>query len=86
MLLLPNVKYAMDLLVHTRQENNIAQQNQFFFASDSADGHLCQHTVLKRIAVEANLEKSDLFRSTKLREYLATMAQVGMCFITLSVS
>ena len=70
----------MDLLVKTRNEQIFAQGNKFFFASNSEDGHLHQYKVLARVAHEANLDKPDLVRSTKLRKYLATMAQVSCIF------
>ena len=77
MLIMPNVREAMDLVVCVRRENYISPVNKFFFATNSDDGHLLQYKVLSRIASEAHLEKPDLVRSTKLRKYLATMAQVS---------
>jgi hypothetical protein len=76
MLIMPLIKNAMDMIVKVRSEQNISPGNKFFFASNSEDGHLQQYKILARVANEANLEQPELVRSTKLRKYLATMAQV----------
>ena len=78
MLIMPNIKVAMDQLVSTRQENHLSSENSYFFASSSTGGHLSQFKVLARVAKDAKLNKPELVRSTKLRKYLATMAQVSI--------
>jgi hypothetical protein len=78
MLILPYIAKAMDLLLEVRQKNHIGHGNKFFFASQSEDGCLSQFKILQRVANEAGLKHPDLVRSTKLRKYLATMAQVGV--------
>lgn len=75
----------MDLLVKTRNEQNLSRENKYFFASNSEDGHIQQYKVLARVANEAKLDKPDLVRSTKLRKYLATMAQVSYILIHLAM-
>lgn len=77
MLIMPLVRKAMDMLCDIRQQQNLSPGNKYLFASDSSNGHLQQFKVLKRVALEAKLDQPHLVRSTKLRKYLATMAQVS---------
>jgi hypothetical protein len=86
MLIMPLVRKAMDLLNEIRIKQDLSSGNKFFFASDSANGHLQQFKVLKRVAAEANLDQPHLVRSTKLRKYLATMAQVSVCVLNSNFS
>jgi hypothetical protein len=77
MLILPSVSKGMNILVKTRRMHNLSLQNQYFFATDSVDGHLYQYKVLQKVASEAQLEQPNLVQCTKLRKHLATMAQVS---------
>jgi hypothetical protein len=84
-LILPLVKEAMDLLVDARRQNHIAPTNKYFFATESVDGHLFHFRVLRKVATEAGLPQPELIGSTKLRKYLATMAQVRVVDQVLSI-
>jgi hypothetical protein len=77
---MPKVAEAMALLVRVRQENNLSPGNKYFFASNSTDGFLKQSKVLAKISSDADLRHPKLIRSTKLRKYLATVAQVKIMF------
>ena len=75
-LILPAIRKAMDCLLEIRNTRGIAPNNKYFFATDSLDGYLSQCKVLTDVTKAANLERPELVRSTKLRKYLATVAQV----------
>lgn len=78
MLLLPLVREAMDTLVHVRQKESFCPENKYFFASDSPNGYISQWKVLSEMSRRAQLQKPELMRSTKLRKYMATVAQVSL--------
>jgi hypothetical protein len=78
MLILPFIREAMNLIVEVREKNHLSTKNKYFFASESDDGHLSHFKVLRRVAAEAGLKRPELIGSTKLRKYLATLAQVGI--------
>ena len=75
-LITPEIGRAMQLLVNTRAVCGIQPQNKYFFASDSADGHLDSWLVLRNSAVNAGVSKPRLITSRCLRKYVATLAQV----------
>jgi len=75
-LITPEIGRAMQLLVNTRAVCGIPPQNKYFFASDSADGHLDSWLVLHNSAVDAGVSQPRLITSRCLRKYVATLAQV----------
>jgi hypothetical protein len=75
-LIMPAIRKAMDLLVDMRQKHTLMPNNRYFFASDSQNGYLDQWQVLKSQSDAAGLKRPDLIRSTRLRKYMATVAQV----------
>lgn len=76
MLIMPLIAEAMSVLFEVRDENHLSAGNKYFFATNSDNGFLKQSKVLAKIAVAADLSQPLLIRSTKLRKYLATIAQV----------
>lgn len=76
-LLLPHITVAMDTLVDVRQKEKFCLENKFFFASDSNNGCISHWKVLSQLCNDAELQKPKLIRSTKLRKYMATVAQVS---------
>ena len=75
-LIMPEVSLAMQVLVDTRDCCGISPRNRYFFATDSDNGHLNAWLVLHNHAVAANVDNPRLITSTRLRKYVATLAQV----------
>ena len=66
----------MQLLVNTCSRCGVAEENSYFFASDSKDGHLDSWLVLHNMSVTAGVTSPRLITSRRLRKYVATLAQV----------
>ena len=77
-LLPPEVKSAMDVLSASREKMGILPENPFFFAiAKKTTSKLCAWTVLNKYAEKSKASRPELIKSTKLRKYLATTAQVN---------
>lgn len=76
LVLSPDVKMAMDLLVSTRENSQIPKENPFFFSNGTECGYLSHWKVLRQQCVEANVERPELVTSTRLRKHISTVAQV----------
>jgi len=76
-LLTEDMVAAMDVLLNARSSCGILPRNKFFFALARSLGHLRFFNVLKSVATRAKLQRPDLLTTTRMRKYLATMAQVG---------
>ena len=79
-LITPEVGQAMQLLVDTRSRCGIAEENSYFFATDSKDGHLDSWLVLHNMSISAGVASPRLITSCRLRKYVATLAQVW-CYV-----
>jgi len=75
-LITPEVGRAMQLLVNTRSRCGVAEENSYFFVSDSKDGHLDSRLVLHNMSVSAGVTSPRLITSCRLRKYVVTLAQV----------
>jgi len=75
-LITPEIGSAVDLLVDTRKQCDISQQNRYFFETDSIDRHLNTWLVLHNTATAAGVERPHLITSSHLRKYIATLSQV----------
>ena len=77
-LLTPDIKGAMDILVKKRQEANINTNKKFFFARPSEDSlnHIRHWDCLRKQCTGLKLKEPDLITSTHLRKYVATVSQV----------
>jgi len=75
-LITPEVGHAMQLLVNTRSRCGVAEENSYFFVSDSKDGHLDSRLVLHNMSVSAGVTSPRLITSCRLRKYVVTLAQV----------
>lgn len=75
-LLSPDAKKAMDLLMEYRSIVGIDKENPFFFPSDSKNGHIDGGKVLRSIAIAAKAEKPHLITTRNFRTYCATVTQV----------
>lgn len=76
-LLLPDIKAAIDKLIETRHLVSIHSKNIYVFAR----GHnslkpLRGHDCLRQFCNDGNLEKPEAITSTQLRKYVATVVQV----------
>ena len=75
-LLTEDLQVAMKALYKTRSQCGIPEENVYFFATPSSDGHLSGWLVLNKVANLAQLENPAVVTSTRLRKYIATVSQV----------
>lgn len=75
-LLTPDVKTAMDVLLETRAAVGIPSANPYFFPSYSEQGHLDPYQVLQRVVRQAGVSNPDSITTTRARKYVATMMQL----------
>ena len=81
-ILTPDVKQAMDLLIKTRGDVGVAQNNRYVFAaptrhsSNHLRGNDCLGTVVKKVKEQYGLKCADSIQSIKLRKYIATVSQI----------
>ena len=76
LLLTPDVKAAMDVLVQTRSAVGIPVSNGYFFPSYSTNGHLDACQVIQKVVKHAGVKNPEQITTTKLRKYVATMMQM----------
>ena len=81
-LITPDVTKAMQALLATRKHSGIPPVNPYFFATASRDGHLNTWAVLHETAVAAGVSQPKFISSTRLRKYVATIAQVCNMYCT----
>ena len=69
---------AIELIINNRKEAGVADENPFIFAINNYNSMnpIDACGVMRTVSSEANLEKPELLRSTKLRKHVATMAQL----------
>ena len=73
----PDAKEAIELLLETRDDVGIPSKNKFIFARLNAETPMAGHTDLRDIVEKVpNLEKPERIQSTRLRKYIATVSQV----------
>ena len=78
-ILTKDVKEAIDLIVKKRQEVGVSADNKYVFArpNQHSQSYVRGWDSLKEILGQVgDLERPDLITSTKLRKYIATVAQV----------
>lgn len=75
-LLTPDVKSAMDVLLKTRTDVDIPTTNPYFFPSYSKHGHLDPCQVIQKVVKLAGVQYPERITTTKLRKYVATMMQL----------
>jgi len=75
-LLTPDVKSAMDVLLKTRTDVDIPTTNPYFFPSYSKHGHLDLCQVIQKVVKSAGVQYPERITTTKLRKYVATMMQL----------
>ena len=68
----------MDILSASREAIGILPGNPYFFAlAKKPSSYLCAWYVLNKYAEKSGAKRPELIKSTKLRKYLATTAQVS---------
>ena len=77
-LLTPDIKGAMDILVKKRQEAKHQYKQQVFLCPPSEDSlnHIRHWDCLRKQCTGLKLKQPDLITSTHLRKYVATVSQV----------
>ena len=84
MLITPDVKESIDMLLQKREECHVLKDNPFVFALQRSSesrlrGNRCLHTAVRK----ASLEKPEMITSTSLRKYVATVSQASTFFCKL---
>ena len=83
-MLTPDAKKAVDILIETRHRVGIPKTNEFVFARFSDNSPMSGNTELQEVVQSCpGLESPGLITSTNLRKYIATVSQV---FCTLCVN
>ena len=86
-LLPPDARQAIDVLINTRSRVGVPPTNVFIFARLSADTSMAGHVELQELAQKCEgLRFPERITSGRLRTYIATVSQVWMfpCGITKS--
>jgi hypothetical protein len=78
-LLPPDAKMAIELLLETRNEVGIPQSNDYIFARMSADTPFTGNEELQEIVQQCpGLQHPERIKTTALRRYIATVSQVSL--------
>jgi hypothetical protein len=75
-LLTPDVIAGINCLLDMRETIGIRRENPYVFARFKGIGYVDGINSLRRVANDAQLQKPELIRSTKLRKYVATVSQL----------
>jgi len=76
-LLPPDARRAIDLLIDTRAQVGVPSSNVYIFARLNADSPMAGHTELQELAQACGeLKFPERITSRKLRTYIATVSQV----------
>jgi len=80
-LLPPETRKAVDLLIKTRSKVGIPTSNPYIFGRLSADTALSGHTELQELAQKCGgLQYPERISSRSLRTYIATVSQVNLIY------
>ncbi|XP_050497351.1 uncharacterized protein LOC126878588 [Diabrotica virgifera virgifera] len=76
-ILTPNTKQCIDILIQLRVTCGISSHNVYVFArSNPSSSNLKGHDCLKKICEEIDLQNPSAITGTKLRKYVATVCQL----------
>lgn len=75
-LLTPDMMTSMDLLVDTRRNCEVLDENPFMFARTKALTHIRGSDVVRQIAQSCGAKQPEALSSTKLRKHMATMSKI----------
>lgn len=82
-ILIPEVKKALNLLVRCRDTVGINAQNPYLFPRSSGTEHIAGHFCIRNLTKEIpELEFPERIYSTNLRKFTATIVQVSILFLT----
>lgn len=77
-LLMPDARMCIDLLIETRDKVGVPSTNEYIFTRMHADTPMDGHTELKQLASSCTgLQFPDRISSRHLRKYTATVSQVS---------
>ena len=78
-ILTPDTKHSIELLIKTRKDVGIPDENPYVFALVNKKSNNCVRgwDCLKRISENLSLQRPEALTSTKLRKYIATVSQVA---------
>lgn len=83
-LLPPDARRAIDLLIDTRAQVGVPPSNDYIFGRMNADTPMAGHTELQEVAQMCKgLKYPKRITSRQLRTYIATVSQVCCTFITI---
>jgi len=78
-LLPPDSRHAIDLLIDTRAQVGVPATNVYIFARMHADTPMAGHTELNELVLKCEgLQFPDRISSRQLRTYIATVSQVSL--------
>jgi hypothetical protein len=79
MILTPDCKKSIELLIETRETVGVPETNPYVFARANNNSNNCVRgwDCLKKLTKELELERPAALTSTKLSKYVATVAQVA---------
>ncbi|XP_047658877.1 uncharacterized protein LOC113659136 [Tachysurus fulvidraco] len=75
-LLTPNMVTSMELLVKTRSNCDVPDENVFMFGRPQALSHFRGSDIIRQIARSCGAEHPEALSSTRLRKHMATMSKV----------
>lgn len=76
-LLSPEMKTSIDLLLKTRTMGGISKENPFVFArAGNSLGHMRGHDCIRKCIANVDLQMPENINGTKLRKYIATVSQI----------
>lgn len=79
----PDAKSALDILIKTRAKVGIPRTNEFIFARFSDNSPMSGNSELKEVVQSCpGLKSPELITSTNLRKYIATVSQVFCRFFS----
>jgi hypothetical protein len=81
-LLPPDAKRAVDLLINSRARVGVPETNEFIFARFSVNSPMSGNNELREVVQPCpSLKSPDRITSTNLRKYIATVSQVICRFL-----
>lgn len=77
-LLPPDAKKAIELIINNRTRVGIPETNEYIFARYSLNSPMSGNSELKEVVLSCpDLQSPDKITSTSLRKYIATVSQVA---------
>jgi len=71
-----DLKSSIDVLVQTRDQVGVPQQNVFLFAKPAAEVHVKTCACLRKQAIDSGAKSPELITTTRLRKHVGTVSQL----------